>query len=633
MAGALDSQYPVLYHWATISGIPVTYFTDHLRFITTLLIVGTVGLHAPSVGESKIDQRLGTALANATPGDHIVAWVFFKDKGTHELLKTAVPPSIVSPRSLQRRMKARPLDRLVDYTDLPVEETYVNEVAARVIKVRQRTKWFNGVSVVATREQLLTIELLPFVRSIELVFRAKSTKQQEQADHLLLESEPPSTPAKQNEIHDLNYGPSLNQNQQINVPVVHNTGNYAQGVVVGVFDNGFRLLSHQAFDTLRPRIIAAYDFVSHDPDPAPYPGDPSSFGAHGVNTLSILGGYREGQLIGPAFGASYILARTENDSSETPIEEDNWAAAIEWADSIGVDVTSTSLGYLTYEPPYTSWTWQDMNGNTTVITRAADMAVARGIVVLNSAGNSGSNATRNTLGAPADGDSVLAVGALNANGTRASYSSVGPTTSIPPRFKPDVMAQGSSVWYASASNPTGYSNFASGTSFSCPLAAGAAALIVKARPNASAVEVGEAMRMTASNASSPNNLIGWGTINVQAAIDYLGTNGSGGGSGQPTAYRLQQNFPNPFNAGTKIRFSLPEPSDITLGVFDVLGRKIRTLVWGYHPRREYTVDWDGRTDEGSSAGSGVYFYRLTAQPVTAGTPMPYVETRKMILLQ
>jgi hypothetical protein len=160
-----------------------------------------------------------------------------------------------------------------------------------------------------------------------------------------------------------------------------------------------------------------------------------------------------------------------------------------------------------------------MNGNTTRITRAADMAVARGIVVVNSAGNDGSG-THNTLGAPADGDSVLTIGAVTSTGARSSFSSVGPTTSVPPRTKPDVMAMGSSVRVASATSPTGYT-YSNGTSFSCPLVGGVAALILQARPGATPMQVANALRATASNAGSPNNQMGWGIVNTLAAINYI----------------------------------------------------------------------------------------------------------------
>ncbi len=158
-------------------------------------------------------------------------------------------------------------------------------------------------------------------------------------------------------------------------------------------------------------IIAIYDFVNNDPNVGNQ-GDMGE-GSHGTATLSIIGGFKEGELIGPAYGSNFILAKTENTDSETPVEEDNWVAAIEWADSIGVDVTSTSLGYIDYDFPFTSYTWQNMDGNTALITIAGDLAVGRGIVVVNSAGNEGYNSSHNTLGAPADGDSIFAIGAVN----------------------------------------------------------------------------------------------------------------------------------------------------------------------------------------------------------------------------
>ncbi len=550
-------------------------------------------------GPAPMGPMLSGAYAAMPDNEGIPMWVFFKDKGRSEIMKSSVPMNVVSQRSIQRRLKVRAANEVVDYTDLPVEQQYVDELAPYVQRVRQRSKWFNGASVVATKAQINEIASLPFVSSIELVWRARATRELEK--EVPASDEPPSTPEGTNKIFDLNYGSSLNQNQQINVPAVHNTGNHAQGVLVGVFDNGFRLLTHQAFDTLRPRIVATYDFVDHKISVVPN-NTSTSFGSHGVNTLSTIAGYRDGQLIGPAFGASIILARTENDSSETPIEEDYWAAAIEWADSIGVDVTSTSLGYNAYDPPYTSWTWQDMNGNTTLITRAADMAVARGIVVCNSAGNSG-NSSVNTLGAPADGDSVIAVGAVDPSGTISGFSSCGPTTSVPPRIKPDVCAQGSSVRVASATSTTGYGS-SSGTSFSCPLTAGVAALIVKARPNATPVQIANAMRSTASRASTPDNRYGWGIVNALAAINAISVTGVEE-TPVPTSFALEQNYPNPFNPSTTIRFALVTPAQTSLKVFDVLGRQVATLVDNVMVAGNHQV-----TLNANGFASGTYFYRL-----------------------
>jgi subtilisin family serine protease len=472
-----------------------------------LLLVGSL-----AYGNDKVSPRLARELQRVGSNEPVYAWVYLNDKGEFETLRFSVPTNVVSERSLRRRSKVRPQNALVDYSDLPVSQLYVEQIAENVLALRNRSKWFNSVSVLATKQQLLDLTHLSFVREIDVMARFRKNQSEEELQASQTSNPQPLQPAG---THTLDYGASFGQVNQINVPAVHDLGYNGGGVFVGVFDNGFRLPTHEAFATMT--IHATYDFVDHKVSVVP--NNPStSFGSHGVNTLSTIGGFKSGQLIGPAYGATFLLARTENDSSETPIEEDNWVAAIEWADSIGVDVTSTSLGYLTYDLPYSSWTWQDMNGNTTVITRAADAAVGRGILVVNSAGNNGFNASHNTLNAPADGDSVLAVGAVDAAGTRSSFSSVGPTTSIPPRIKPDVMAQGSSVYVASSTLTTGYTSV-NGTSFSCPLTAGAAALIVQAQPNATPLEIMDAMRTTASNAASPNNQYGWGIVNTLAAIN------------------------------------------------------------------------------------------------------------------
>ena len=255
----------------------------------------------------------------------------------------------------------------------------------------------------------------------------------------------------------LDYGPSLGQLAQIKVPEVHDMGLHGEGVVVGVFDAGFSNLAHEAFAGLR--ILASHDFVNGDEDVGD--GADRGEGSHGTQTLSTLAGYKPGQLIGPAFAASVLLAKTENTESETPVEEDNWAAAAEWAEALGVDVVSSSLGYLDYDGPYPSYSWADMNGERAISTRAAERAASLGVVVVNSAGNSGFNPDHNTLGAPADGRRVLAVAAVSSSGRRADFSSVGP--SADGRVKPDLAAQGVSVRVASPDRVNGYT-VSSGTS-------------------------------------------------------------------------------------------------------------------------------------------------------------------------
>ncbi|MBI5476632.1 MAG: S8 family serine peptidase [Ignavibacteriales bacterium] len=445
--------------------------------------------------------------------DQTIVLIYLKDKGTPKNLRELNASSLISQRSANRRIKALGNKSIISEADLPLENSYINEISKNVIQIRHHLKWFNAVTAKVTKQQIDIIKTFPFVKEIELVGRWRKTTGDEDEQPIKYSDESPTTSGTTS----LDYGTSYTQVNQIKVPQVHNLGIYGQGVVVCVLDNGFRLLTHESFASMN--IIAQHDFVDHKESVIPYNPN-TGFGSHGVNTLSTIGGYKPGQLIGPAFKADYILARTENDSSETPIEEDNWAAAIQWADSIGVDVTSTSLGYLTYDAPYTSWTWADMNGNTTLITKAADKAVSLGIVVVNSAGNSGAgDGIHNTLGAPADGDSVIAAGAVTSTGVRTSFSSVGPTADG--RTKPDIMAMGSGVKVASSTITTGYGT-ASGTSFSCPLSAGVAALILSANPTLTPMQVRDAMRNTASNAASPNNLMGWGILNTDSAIKYFG---------------------------------------------------------------------------------------------------------------
>lgn len=485
---------------------------DNVKFLSFAVCLLLFISFAHAQKAAPLGKLLGRAFVLLEESSEEVVIIYLTDKGSHG----SPDHPLVSNRSLNRRRLVRNEADLVDAQDLPLNQAYVRSIEHRVVRLRHQLKWFNAVSAVATKRQIEQLRRLPFVREIDLVGRWKQNPF-ENLDQGVMKAPEERAPEGTT---TLDYGTSFTQNNQIKVPILHNLGVYGQGVVVGVFDNGVRLQSHEAFASMN--IIAQYDFVDHKPNVAPN-NLSTGFGSHGVNTLSIIGGYKPGQLIGPTFKSDFILARTENDSSETPIEEDNWAAAIEWADSIGVDVTSTSLGYLTYSAPYTTWTWADLDGNTTLITRASDRAVSLGIVVVNSAGNAGGgDGIHNTLGAPADGDSVIAVGAVSSSGARTSFSSVGPTTDVPPRIKPDVMAMGTGVKYAVSNNTTLYSSAASGTSFSCPLVAGVAALLRCANPTLTPMQIRDALRLTASNAATPNNLVGWGVIDADSAMKMFG---------------------------------------------------------------------------------------------------------------
>lgn len=461
---------------------------------------------------SKLSSQLKNVLMSKQSNDKVLVWIFMKDKGSNSNYFLSNPEMVISQKSLNRRSKVLSKSSLISFYDIPVNTDYINELQSNGFEIKNKSRWLNGVSGYIEASKLSQLSDMSFVKSIDIVrgFGNDEIKN-ENTNPIFTDNRLKKNPDQPN---SFNYGNSFTQLQQINVPALHDLGYFGQGVTICLMDAGFNRLTHEAFSTMN--IIAAWDFVNGDANVGDE-GDMGS-GSHGTETLSTIGGFKEGKLIGPAFDADFILAKTENTDSETPVEEDNWIAALEWADSIGVDVTSTSLGYLDYDPPFQSYTWEDMDGNTALITIAGDIAVSLGIVVVNSAGNYGFNSTHNTLGAPADGDSIITAGAVESNGQRSSFSSVGPT--VDGRIKPDVMAMGDGVVVASPSNDHQYTT-ASGTSFSCPLTAGVAALILCVNSNLTPMMVREAMWNTASNHNNPNNSMGWGILNSLEAANYF----------------------------------------------------------------------------------------------------------------
>jgi subtilisin family serine protease len=558
--------------------------------ITFVLMISVTGFAQHPV--DKISTNLDAVLSSTAENEEVHIWVFFTDKGNNLTEYYNNPTMVVSEKSLQRRSKVLDANSLISLTDLPVNEIFVNELQNSGFKVKHRTKWLNGVSGWATKQVIEELTNLSYVRELDIVQKYKTdySVEEEVNENHSLNNENLSKPEGTN---SFNYGSSFTQLNQITVPAVHDLGYTGQGITICSMDAGFDNLSHEVFSSMN--IIAMWDFVDNDPDV-------SQLGSHGTSTLSTLGGFKEGQLIGPAFGSDFILARTENTASETPIEEDNWIAAVEWADSIGVDVTSTSLSYLDYDPPHTSLTWEDMDGNTARITIAADLAAKWGIFVVNSASNSGWHPDHNTLGAPADGDSVITVGAVDGSGTRASFSSVGPT--VDGRIKPDLMAMGSGVYVARSSSSTSY-GFSGGTSFSCPILAGAAALILSVDPTLTPMELLDLLRQTASQSANPDRLMGWGIINTLEVVNSLVTTAEG--DEVPEEFYILRNYPNPFNPTTKVQFSVPQQSDVKITLHDMLGRELKLL---------FKENVDAGTQEivvdAGNLASGVYLVRMIA---------------------
>jgi serine protease AprX len=468
--------------------------------ITVALVVA--GVVSSGARQARFSPWLDTALRQARATDRLAVWVYFTDKGD----ATTAAAAPITTRARQRRIRRGTTSTVTAFGDRGLSPAYVDRVTGLVDRVRQQSRWLNAVSVEATPAQITELSALTFVSRVDVVRRYRRLRDEP--------VEPVDTPRggprlRGHDVGDepLDYGTGIDQVRQLRVPELHERGLHGEGVVIAVFDSGFPNLAHEAFASLT--IVAERDFVEGRESVR------DSADAHGTNTLSTLGGYAPGQLIGPAYRASFILAVTEDVRSETPIEEDNWAAAAEWAEALGADVISSSLGYLDFDLPYTSYTAQDMNGETAVTTKAAALAAERGVVVINSAGNQGLDTTQNTLGAPADGVRVVSVGAVTRAGVRAQFSSVGPTADG--RIKPDVAAMGVSVKVARHfENAYG---LASGTSFSCPLTAGVVALVLQAHPEYTPDDVLTVLRGSASQAGAPDTLLGWGIVDAVGAVD------------------------------------------------------------------------------------------------------------------
>ncbi len=597
------------------------FYKYGLLLVTVIALFSFKGVSSNNI-ESKINQSLYRVLNIVSEDEEFLVWISFKDKGDNvHILNT--PERLLTPKAIERR-KLRGSGDLVDFTDLPVNYNYISSVKSYGLNIKNISKWFNSVSCYATKQQIEQIAREDFVKEIELVDRYKTNIDYEK-DLLIEENTQNKIQNIQNDNPGiLNYGGSFHQSDLINVPTAHDSGYTGKGVLIACFDTGFDNLGHPCFDSIRARGLRTYDFVNGDTNVGNQTGQMGD-GAHGTRVLSLIVGYGPGNLISPAFDSRVILAKTENTESETPVEEDNWIAAAEWADSLGADIISSSLIYREFDPgsPYSyNWTW--MNGDSCKITIGADLIVGKGIVVVNAAGNYGFDPNHNTLGAPADGDSVITIGSIDPDGLRSSFSSVGPT--VDGRIKPDLMAMGrDNVTAEFGAGNNGYTSFGSGTSFSCPMAAGVVAMIIQANPSLNPMKIRGVLRTTASNSNSPNSLIGWGTINAWEAIQLALTTSIEPNSGNlPEGFSLGQNYPNPFNPMTTIPFSVNKSSVISLKIFDISGKEVATLL--DNASIQPSVQNIQFNSAAIGLSSGVYFYSLIVDGAAA-------ETKKMILMK
>jgi hypothetical protein len=430
-------------------------------------------------------------------------------------------------------------------------------------------------------------------------------------------------------------------------------------------DTGFDWKEQKS--TKNAKIIAEHDFVFNDNITANSPEDNPSQHVHGTLVLSTIAGTDEGNLIGAAFDAEFVLAKREDIRSETHAEEDNYAAALEWFESLGVDVATSSLGYSEFDPSETSYTYEDMNGKTTIVTRAAEIAFQKGMVTVTSAGNEG-NSDWFFITAPGDGFNTITVGAVNSGNQVASFSSRGPTSDG--RIKPDVCAMGVTVLAADA-RTNDYAYF-SGTSLSAPITAGMCALLLSEFPYLTNKQLRQIVLESGDNIKTPDNEKGFGLLSALYAVTFPHIKKIGGkmylvkkfydpdgidysqitlkisaGSGNsnadltadangiavyalpdsllnqdisftysyktsagnwkkvpsssaytksagnilvkryaeeviysfmPDKFKLSNAYPNPFNIETAIQFELPSPAKVTIKLYDILGRLVKTFV-------------------------------------------------------
>jgi len=497
-------------------------------------------------------------------GETAKYWILFADKDAG-LGKgpVAVEPGFVSERALERRkLRGRPTPPTLD---APVSSVYVGELSSLGVEPIVSSRWLNGVSATLSASQRAMIENLSFIREIRSVATA-------------VEHSTPAVPvvvASSYGSQDLNYGQSATQLSAIGAIDPIEEGYIGTGVMLGFLDTLTDTL-HPAMKHLADdgRIVAVRNF----PEEAGL--DPQS-NKHGLNTSSVAVGFDEGNLIGACHGAEYLFASTEYAPTETNQEEDFFVAGIEWMERMGVDIVNVSLGYSTFDAGQRSYTYEDMDGDTAITTRAADRAAGLGVVVVTSAGNesctAGPEACWYYITSPADGDSVIAAGASNiptegASFTPANFSGAGPT--FDGRTKPDVSAPGLSVFYATSNG--GYSGGGGGTSFSSPLIASVACQILQANPSLNPIDVRAILRSTAHMAANPDNKLGWGVINAKAAVDLAKIAvTSSEPEGIPDGSIAISLYPNPTVEQSLLTIETPAATgNLQISLYDVLGREV-----------------------------------------------------------
>ena len=477
------------------------------------------------------------------------AWVYFNAKPNAQFYFDS-PLTMLSQRALDRRTTQ---NIALDFKDIPVEASFVTQVTGSAgISVMARSKWLNAIHVRGSQAAINALATFSFISKIDF-----ADKTLNQVGRMAKPFKLKQTGKSKKTKVDYAYGNSSNQVVMLNGQALHQQNYTGSGKIIAIMDSGFPgVNTTQPFQRLRDKgkILGGYNFVLRDSNF--YLGD-----SHGTSVLSTIGGYKDNSLVGTAPDASYYLFITEDDTSENPVEESLWVEAAEKADSLGVDIISTSLGYFDFDNPAYDHTYNDMNGTTTFMSRGAEIAFSRGMIVITSAGNSGTSKSDPHIAVPADAVSVIAVGAVNSSKSRVSFSSIGP--SYDGRTKPDVMAQGQA---AVVSDALGNIVTANGTSFSGPILAGMVACLWQALPQKTNQQIKDIILKSSDKFSSPNNEYGYGIPDFGLAVSTSLTSES----------FLNDDFivyPNPFSDFVTV--SLPSTFQSgTIFIYTLIGQKI-----------------------------------------------------------
>ncbi len=453
----------------------------------------------------------------------------------------------LSPRSLERRAKQ---NISLEESDLPVSQAYRTTIAEKGIAIKGSSKWFNRLLVeVSNQEDYQWLVDLPFVSQVQLLQKTQTKSSTSISDEKFAEEEL---------LYD--YGDAEGQTQLLNGDFLHFNGFTGEGMIIALMDAGFENVNKMAaFNPLfrRGRLLDRYNFVLGGEDVY-------QSSTHGTRVFSIIAGVVHNDTVnytGTAPSAHYCLYSSEEGGRETPLEMFNWLMAAERADSIGADVLSTSLGYTEFDDIEDNYVYADMDGNTTIITQAADMAAQKGMLVINSAGNSGDNPWTHIV-APADGDSVLAVGAIDNDLVLADFSSRGPSSDG--RVKPDVVAVGRGTALVNVLDNIANQD---GTSFSCPIISGLAACLWQAVPDKTNMEVLQAIRESSHQYSTPDSLMGYGIPDFAKAYELL-TEKNLFDQAAEIRFRL---FPNPSSAETYLSVFSEASGPLEVSVFNSAG--------------------------------------------------------------